>query len=281
MKKLEYKPPQYDLTIQNSNLTVESMSPKFLNILKAAVCSTERMKPYFHALVKLLEDQSIVYFADGGTLLGAVRDGHEILWDDDYDIFMMTEEVKKIYRFLSTRPEVVVNGQRVTFAIIEKPPLKPFCQILVIDLDTKRQVDCGVVDVFYMTDKSGFQKPRADDIYPIRRFKLGDIEVNVMNNYTEYLSRVFGSKWQTEYLVSNHAICPVGYRKENNHKYQRLNREQYIILSENFNRSDDKKEVMNYLKTGKLGIKKEIETTISSTETQNDEKENIMLDIKY
>ena len=115
---------------------------------------------------------------------------------------------------------------------------------------------------------------------------------------TEYLSRVFGNKWQTEYLVSNHFICPNGYRKENNHKYHRLNREQYIILTENFNNSAHKLEVINYVKTGKLSMTTTIEpeqvqsqpmqsqpmqsqqVEVIAKESES-ERENITLDIKY
>ena len=116
----------------------------------------------------------------------------------------------------------------------QKPPRNAFAQIGVMDLETKERLGGSVIDMFYMTDTSGFQKPRARDIYPIRRFRLGDIEVNVMNNYMEYLSRTFGKNWNSEYLIVNHAMDEEGYRIENNHKYRRLNREQYIVMCESF-----------------------------------------------
>ena len=260
-------------------LNVDTIDPKTLEMLKKATHAREEMKPYFHDLIRLLEENDIKYFVDAGTLLGAVRDGREILWDDDYDIFMMNEEVKKTSKLFSTRPERQVNGKRITYIVRQKPPRNAFAQIGVMDLETKERLGGSVIDMFYMTDTSGFQKPRARDIYPIRRFRLGDIEVNVMNNYMEYLSRTFGKNWNSEYLIINHAMDEEGYRIENNHKYRRLNREQYIIMCESFDNNYMKEIVDKYKQIPAKQEPAKQEPAKQEPATER-ERENIVLNIE-
>ncbi len=55
--------------------------------LNTAPCCRERMKDLCHAVGGWLEDMGIVYWLEGGTLLGAVRENGTLLqWEDDVDI---------------------------------------------------------------------------------------------------------------------------------------------------------------------------------------------------
>lgn len=61
--------------------------------LNTAPCCRERMKDLCHAVGGWLEDMGIVYWLEGGTLLGAVRENGTLLqWEDDVDISVVLDD---------------------------------------------------------------------------------------------------------------------------------------------------------------------------------------------
>ena len=53
--------------------------------------------------IKICEDNDITYFVIGGTLLGAVRHGGFIPWDDDIDVLMFREDFEKLNSVMSEK----------------------------------------------------------------------------------------------------------------------------------------------------------------------------------
>ena len=64
------------------------------------ICSKKCMKDFD----KICSDNNISYWADGGTLLGAVRDKGIIPHDDDLDVCIFQEDFDKLSRILNTHP---------------------------------------------------------------------------------------------------------------------------------------------------------------------------------
>lgn len=53
-------------------------------------------------LMRVCREHSLTFFADGGTLLGAVRHGGMIPWDDDIDLTMMRKDFEKLCKIAPT-----------------------------------------------------------------------------------------------------------------------------------------------------------------------------------
>ncbi len=71
----------------------------------------EEMDKALPAIAALLENQGIPFCIDGGTLLGIVREGRLLPWDDDADFFVRGEDA---HRVLSLRWRLFFMGYRIS-----------------------------------------------------------------------------------------------------------------------------------------------------------------------
>jgi phosphorylcholine metabolism protein LicD len=145
----------------------------------------------FSHLVGVLNKYAIKYVCTDGTLLGAIRHGGFIPWDDDIDIAI---DVRDVPIFFWLESFVTKHG---------KYQLKKVGKYL------KLKYQELWIDIFILEDGVFPQKHFAnlsfidDELLPLRTATFGNIEVTIPNKAEQYLDRIL-PRWNEEVLIYNH-----------------------------------------------------------------------------
>ena len=146
----------------------------------------------FSHLVMILNKYGIEWVATDGTLLGAIRDGGFIPWDDDIDI-----AIKKTSFNLLKHLEFIITKAN-TYKLVR------------VGKYAKLKYDDLWIDIFLLDDEWGFPQNhfknlsfREGEVYPIRKVMFGDIEINIPHKSEEYLHRIL-PEWDKYAIIYNH-----------------------------------------------------------------------------
>ena len=140
-------------------MSLDEIKEVELNILK-----------YLH---ELCEKHDIKYFIDFGSLLGAVRHGGFIPWDDDTDISLARDEFERLY-------EVLVKEQHPYYRLISfrETPGYPFSYMRVYDIRTRHDAE--------LIDKS-VVLGTCVDIFPYDGVVTEEADRKKMKQYKNFL----------------------------------------------------------------------------------------------
>ncbi len=160
---------------------------------------------------EFLENNNIDYCIESGTLLGSVRHGGIIPWDNDMDIMILRDgynKLKKIMNLFNKDKFNILNiipGFKVFYKNIA------FGEIFVYDMDNDNKIKLAYP---YINDKPTFlasklyfprQKFNINDIIPTKKIKFEDFMIRVPNNIAAILNTTYrGNLLECRYYPVHH-----------------------------------------------------------------------------
>jgi len=164
----------------------------------------------------------IPYWVTGGNLLGAIRHGGHIPWDDDGDTCVMLKDVPKLKKLVpyfkrhNYRLEKIDDGGGKDVCI----EVKDSCDWFV---KPKGKGALGV-DIFVMKvkgDRITYANPYWEDadiggkkcyflkdyVFPLVPIRYGNFYLYMPNNPVEHLNRCYGTSWNSKaQMLYNHKL---------------------------------------------------------------------------
>ena len=202
-------------TIRN---TEQQYNDIIISNMKYGVKRQKKIYPYFKDFIKFLENHNIVYFLVGGSLLGCIRTGKSIAWDDDFDIYINTTEMQKLLNM-----SIQENSMKYTIEI------NNYKWTVTKNTDGFYKIstqNIKVTDIF--NEKDNWYKKSVNPQGPPIRKQFHDISCNVGKNYHDELTFYYGKNYLKDYVLANHKInSGHAYYHKDEHKYIHLDKLEY------------------------------------------------------
>lgn len=160
---------------------------------------------FMHVMIELLERHDIRYFAHSGTMLGCVRHGGFVPWDDDIDIMIPLEDEPRLE---AIRPEFARHGVRLRrgrkeepadglwqFRCFGKPITEGDQRYYGFDIFIGEEIELENGDRVYHYQSPDFRRwykkryVKVDDVFPRKRFHFGPLSVWGMRDPSAYFQR--------------------------------------------------------------------------------------------
>jgi lipopolysaccharide cholinephosphotransferase len=155
---------------------------------------------------KIFIENNVTYWMEAGTLLGAIRHGGIIPWDDDADIGVFNDDVEKIEKLTDEFKKYNILMTNTFFGY----------KLFFIHAKKNHKFNYPSLDIFVFHKKKNqrlkYKNFRAefvfgkcslytDDILPLKRYKFSNFYLNGVNeNHSKlYCNDCYGKDWNTHY----------------------------------------------------------------------------------
>ncbi len=192
-----------------------------------------KTRPLFKRFVRILNDHHIPWSIGFGTLLGCIRHGAEIPWDDDYDIHVLKTHVHRLRELHLPEPgdescqpdfgngkevwasysmEVTDGGPAGRLYFVQTP--WHFLQVFFVHALTREQTK--ILDIFHES-QYGQTWISEDTMFPLIQKTMSGMNVSVMHGWRSYLEALYSPRWFKECVISNRTIESVYQGKTQQH----------------------------------------------------------------
>ena len=204
----------------------------FITVIWAAVwidrintlARRKRDLPRIHAsLRRLLSDfqdvcdkHNIEYWADGGTLLGAIRSGGIIPHDDDIDVSLTSDAMSALRQAVKDSKNLRVQMAPLAWGVHKfKNKAENDVWIDLFEVTTVKKD--GKTRVHYVKQDHRTTWPKfwhnEDELRPLKKVRFEDTHIMIPKSPIVYLERGYGANWRVPKEYSLHTRLAVNKKR--------------------------------------------------------------------
>jgi len=170
------------------------------------------------ATLNHLKKENIEYFVSFGSLIGAVRHGNRMPFDDDIDLLVNNSNLEKLFDnlkiirkgenqityYLTDDIEIIHKKWGCPIKIQKKNSNFPFIDIFVYDNNNNNII---VPNNQLVNGHTKSFNEKYNDIFPLKSAKFDRFIVNIPKNYNKVLKNLYGNKVLEECVITwNHKM---------------------------------------------------------------------------
>ena len=178
---------------------------EYEKIPKMTDVQDDDMKNILSKLHDACVENNVEYSICSGTLLGAMRHGDRIPWDDDADVFIVDKDEARLLaidwkkygcqimkHFVGYKLSLI-NGKPAIEDNSEQPWNYPFVDIFIFKRDGNRYTHSSKI----CQDMWPKEYMYHHEIYPLKIYKFGKLKLYGIHNPYPYATRYYGDGWET------------------------------------------------------------------------------------